>query len=433
MSQLAVLQRLVQQQKDTRAPALAKARAEVEEKMVQEAVKAAEERISERRRESKEAGLPSPRSIATAKTWKKVGEKAAGGSTKRAKEPLAAPPIDVVMAQPRTGWRGLREMRAHTEPSANERAEAQVRSLTHSWAASAKSSSAAAKLNAKVAENRRRLAERRRELEGQMRAKLYLVREISAKEAAQTAVKTSWRGLRNFQRSFFRALQAEHTIVAAVAPSVDNLSGDKMRDENIVHIFFLTMMSELCVLCMLRGGAEVPKPDATNTNRHTILPLPKPLTSARPRRSRHTGAHLQSHHRHQRRDHNRHLRGDSNGLEARLPLRQQAAVEAQGPGEGGRGDDDPAAFPAEEEVAQEEAEERARAARVLPTVGQMLATHLASLVRLHVAVLVALALVPLHRSLHQSRGMPLPRLQQAATQGPKGPQQRWWPHGDVCR
>ena len=149
-------------------------------------------------------------------------------------------------------------MRAHTEPSANERAEAQVRSLTHSWAASAKSSSAAAKLNAKVAENRRRLAERRRELEGQMRAKLDLVREISAKEAAQTAVKTSWRGLRNFQRSFFRALQAEHTIVAAVAPSVDNLSGDKMRDENIVHIFFLTMMSELCVLCMLRGGAEVP-------------------------------------------------------------------------------------------------------------------------------------------------------------------------------
>ena len=96
MSQLAVLQRLVQQQKDTRAPALAKARAEVEEKMVQEAVKAAEERISERRRESKEAGLPSPRSIAMAKTWKKVGEKAAGGSTKRAKEPLAAPPTAIV-------------------------------------------------------------------------------------------------------------------------------------------------------------------------------------------------------------------------------------------------------------------------------------------------------------------------------------------------
>lgn len=57
---------------------------------------------------------------------------------------------------------------------------------------------------------------------------------------------------------FITALRSEHTIVSAVAPSADDTAGDHLHDENVIHIFFTTMLAELCVLCLLRGGADVP-------------------------------------------------------------------------------------------------------------------------------------------------------------------------------
>ena len=57
---------------------------------------------------------------------------------------------------------------------------------------------------------------------------------------------------------FLTQLQHEHTIVAAVAPAGADTAGDHLHDENVIHIFFTTMLGELCVLCFLRGGKEQP-------------------------------------------------------------------------------------------------------------------------------------------------------------------------------
>ena len=56
----------------------------------------------------------------------------------------------------------------------------------------------------------------------------------------------------------WRTLQSEHTIVSAVLPSDEDTSGSHLRDENVVQIFFTTLLAELCVLCAMRGGEEVP-------------------------------------------------------------------------------------------------------------------------------------------------------------------------------
>lgn len=136
--------------------------------------------------------------------------------------------------------------------------EQRARRLAEPWAARAKAKAATAKLNEKMSDNRRLLAERKRRLEEQLAARLQQAREMNAREAAQAVAQSSWRHLRAFQRSYVRALQAEHTIVAAVAPNAEDSAGDHLRDENIIQIFFSTMISELCVLCMLRGGASVP-------------------------------------------------------------------------------------------------------------------------------------------------------------------------------
>jgi hypothetical protein len=59
-------------------------------------------------------------------------------------------------------------------------------------------------------------------------------------------------------RTYMRTLQSEHTIVAAVAPASEDTTGDRLRDENVVHIFFTTVMAELSILCAMRNGASVP-------------------------------------------------------------------------------------------------------------------------------------------------------------------------------
>ena len=88
----------------------------------------------------------------------------------------------------------------------------------------------------------------------QVEAKRRALSEVNAKEAAIKSLALA----RTFRNEFIRTMQSEHTIVAAVAPNPEDSAGDHLRDENVVHIFFLTMMSELCVLCLLRGGASVP-------------------------------------------------------------------------------------------------------------------------------------------------------------------------------
>ena len=55
---------------------------------------------------------------------------------------------------------------------------------------------------------------------------------------------------------FVRTLQSEHTIVSALAPNPEDTAGDRIRDENVIHIFWTTMVGELCLLAALTGGAS---------------------------------------------------------------------------------------------------------------------------------------------------------------------------------
>ena len=69
----------------------------------------------------------------------------------------------------------------------------------------------------------------------------------------------TWQATRRMRatiKEFITQLQHEHTIVSAVAPAAEDTAGDHLHDENVIHIFFTTMLGELCVICFLRGGDE---------------------------------------------------------------------------------------------------------------------------------------------------------------------------------
>ena len=68
----------------------------------------------------------------------------------------------------------------------------------------------------------------------------------------------TYRRIREMFGEFVVALQSEHTIVSAVAPNPEDTAGDRLHDENVVHIFWTLMLAELCVLCLLRGGKSQP-------------------------------------------------------------------------------------------------------------------------------------------------------------------------------
>ena len=199
-----------------------------------------------------------------------ISQASSDDSTGEVESPAPAEPS----ARP-AGWSRLRQMRAsHVQQRAEEKKamdpEQRATQIVQALSKGAKEAEAS-KLAKKIADNNRRLVERRiskeSEREAQQRAKeVKLARKLEAKRHPKAVtgsrmkktLTSSWRHLRAFWRSYLRALQAEHTIVAAVAPNSEDTAGDHLRDENVAHIFFLTMMSELCVLCLLRGGAEVP-------------------------------------------------------------------------------------------------------------------------------------------------------------------------------
>jgi hypothetical protein len=183
-----------------------------------------------------------------------AARKAAEEKEQKAAEAAAAAAL--IVPRPR-GWAALREIRARSE-EAKHAAERQqpirrANSIISSWSQGAKAG-ARARLSEQISDNRQRLAERRRELMEQVEAKRRALSEVNAKEAAIKSLALA----RTFRNEFIRTMQSEHTIVAAVAPNTEDTAGDHLRDENVVHIFFLTVMSELCVLCLLRGGASVP-------------------------------------------------------------------------------------------------------------------------------------------------------------------------------
>jgi len=75
---------------------------------------------------------------------------------------------------------------------------------------------------------------------------------------ARFVARQAWAELRVGWRQYLRQLQSDHTIVSAVAPNAEDTAGDRLRDENIVHIFFTLLMSELCLLSFLAGGEGAP-------------------------------------------------------------------------------------------------------------------------------------------------------------------------------
>ena len=64
--------------------------------------------------------------------------------------------------------------------------------------------------------------------------------------------------IKKFGKQFWRTMQSEHTIVSAILPASEDTAGDHVRDENVIQIFFTVMIGELCILCMLSDGSEVP-------------------------------------------------------------------------------------------------------------------------------------------------------------------------------
>ena len=74
---------------------------------------------------------------------------------------------------------------------------------------------------------------------------------------SRVAMARMTRSTRAFASAFWKTLQDEHTIVSAVLPGADSLTGDRLHDENIIHLFWCMVAGELCVLLVLADGAEV--------------------------------------------------------------------------------------------------------------------------------------------------------------------------------
>ena len=62
---------------------------------------------------------------------------------------------------------------------------------------------------------------------------------------------------RSFFGDYYRMLQREHGLVSAVLPAGEDTAGDRLRDENIIQIFWTTMMGNLCLISILTGGAPL--------------------------------------------------------------------------------------------------------------------------------------------------------------------------------
>jgi hypothetical protein len=65
------------------------------------------------------------------------------------------------------------------------------------------------------------------------------------------------RYFRSFFGEYYRMLQREHGLVSAVLPAGEDTAGDRLRDENIIQIFWTTMMGNLCLISILTGGAPL--------------------------------------------------------------------------------------------------------------------------------------------------------------------------------
>lgn len=65
------------------------------------------------------------------------------------------------------------------------------------------------------------------------------------------------RYFRSFFGEYYRMLQREHGLVSAVLPAGEDTAGDRLRDEDIIQIFWTTMMGNLCLISILTGGAPL--------------------------------------------------------------------------------------------------------------------------------------------------------------------------------
>ena len=84
-----------------------------------------------------------------------------------------------------------------------------------------------------------------------------LVKEKGHVHVLRMRAKQVGRMARGFWWEYWRILQSEHTIVSAVLPNAEDTAGDHLRDENVIHIFWTTMVGELCLISMLTGDAPL--------------------------------------------------------------------------------------------------------------------------------------------------------------------------------
>ena len=73
---------------------------------------------------------------------------------------------------------------------------------------------------------------------------------------SKTLVMRGARRTKTFAYDFVQTARSEHTIANALAPPEEDVLGDSLQDEQIIHIFWTLVLSELCVINLLSQNED---------------------------------------------------------------------------------------------------------------------------------------------------------------------------------
>ena len=78
-----------------------------------------------------------------------------------------------------------------------------------------------------------------------------LKKKLSTKDGWYDLICGGGKKTKKFCGDFWRIARSEHTIANAVAPPEEDILGDTLQDEQVIHIFWSTMLGELAVIFLL--------------------------------------------------------------------------------------------------------------------------------------------------------------------------------------